>query len=88
MPPAGRPRPAASALDGFAAWLEIELDAAALAQPNPGRTTSLHRLNRAEYRNVIRDLLALDAAVDHLLPADDSSYGFDNIDCPCASLSR
>ena len=79
MPPAGRPRPAASAIEGFATWLETELDAAALAHPNPGRTVSLHRLNRAEYRNVIRDLLAVDVAVDHLLPADDSSYGFDNM---------
>src|SRR5207302_11177986 len=63
----------------FVTWLESELDSAALAHPNPGRTESLHRLNRAEYKNVIRDLLGLDVDVDALLPADDASYGFDNI---------
>ena len=47
--------------------------------PNPGRTETFHRLNRAEYHNAIRDLLALDIDVAALLPADDASYGFDNI---------
>ena len=56
-----------------------ELDRAAAASPNPGRTETFHRLNRAEYHNAIRDLLALDMDVADLLPADDSSYGFDNI---------
>ncbi len=79
MPPAGRPRPEGGALDELAAWLETELDVAALINPNPGRTATLHRLNRAEYRNVVRDLLAVDVQVEDLLPADDSSYGFDNI---------
>ena len=55
------------------------LDRVAAARPDPGRTAPLHRLNRAEYRNAVRDLLALEVDVDALLPADDSSYGFDNI---------
>lgn len=79
MPPAGAPRPAPQTLEGFTAWLESELDRAAAADPNPGRTEPLHRLNRAEYRNAVRDLLHLDVDVSSLLPSDDSSYGFDNI---------
>ena len=79
MPPAGRPRPNQAATLDFAAWLEGELDRVAAASPDPGRTAPLHRLNRAEYRNAVRDLLALEVDVDALLPADDSSYGFDNI---------
>jgi hypothetical protein len=79
MPPVGEPRPPAEASFELAAWLETELDAAAAANPNPGRTEPFHRLNRAEYRNAIRDLLHLDVEVAELLPADDSSYGFDNI---------
>ena len=79
MPPAGRPRPDKAAHDGFAAWLETELDRAAAAQPNPGRTEPFHRLNRAEYQNAVRDLLDLDLDVASLLPADDVSAGFDNI---------
>ena len=79
MPPAGRPRPNQAATLDFAAWLEGELDRVAAASPDPGRTAPLHRLNRAEYRNAVRDLLALEVDVDALLPAGDSSYGFDNI---------
>ena len=79
MPPVGRPRPDKPTYDGFAAWIETELDRAAAAHPNPGRTEAFHRLNRTEYRNVIRDLLALDVDVAELLPADDGSYGFDNV---------
>jgi mono/diheme cytochrome c family protein len=79
MPPAGMPRPDRATLDGLAGWLEGRLDLAAAANPNPGRTESLHRLNRSEYRNAIRDLLGLDLDVSPLLPPDDSSYGFDNI---------
>ena len=79
MPPVGRPRPDQQAYDGFVTWLEGQLDTAAAKNPNAGRTESLHRLNRAEYRNAVRDLLAVDAEVTELLPADDSSYGFDNI---------
>ncbi len=75
MPPAGMPRPDEATYDSLANYLEAELDGAA---PNPGRPV-LHRLNRAEYTNAIRDLLALDIDGASLLPADDSGYGFDNI---------
>ena len=78
MPPAGRPRPEASTTTTLAGWLETALDREARANPNPG-APAIHRLNRAEYRNAVRDLLGLD--LDHArdLPADDSGYGFDNI---------
>ena len=79
MPPAGRPRPDKQMQDAFVVWLETQLDQAAAAHPNPGRTDTFHRLNRAEYRNAVRDLLGLDIDVASLLPADDASYGFDNI---------
>ena len=79
MPPAGRPRPDAVAADALASWLETEIDRAAAAHPNPGRTEPLHRLNRTEYQNAIRDLLALDVDAAALVPADDQSYGFDNV---------
>ncbi len=79
MPPAGRRRPDQATLDEFRFWLETELDGAAEARPNPGRTATFHRLNRAEYRNAIRDLLALEIEVDDFLPADDAGFGFDNI---------
>ena len=79
MPPAGRPRPDVSASEGFVSGVETGLDAVAAARPNPGRTQAFHRLNRAEYRNAVRDLLHLDIDVDELLPADDASFGFDNI---------
>lgn len=79
MPPAGLPRPDRAAHEALIDWLETDLDAAAAARPDPGRTEPFHRLNRAEYRNVIRDLLALDIDVSSLLPSDDASYGFDNM---------
>jgi hypothetical protein len=79
MPPAGRPRPEKASHDRFLAWIEDRLDRAAAAHPNPGRTETVHRLNRTEYRNAIRDLLHLDVDVAALLPPDDGSYGFDNI---------
>ena len=79
MPPQPRPRPDEATYAWFITRLEAKLDAAAAADPNPGRTEAFHRLNRTEYRNVIRDLLALDVDVSELLPADDGSYGFDNI---------
>ena len=79
MPPAPRPRPDEATYASFIGWLESELDASAVSDPNPGRTETFHRLNRAEYRNVIHDLLGLDIDVAELLPADDGSYGFDNI---------
>lgn len=76
MPPPGLPRDA-QALARLVTYLETKLDAAAAANVNPGRKT-LHRLNRAEYANAIRDLLALEIDVTQLLPPDDESYGFDN----------
>src|SRR5579875_2008154 len=78
MPPSGMPRPDRATLDAFRHKLEAELDQAAAANPNPG-TVGLHRLNRSEYANAIRDLLALDIDASTLLPSDDSSEGFDNI---------
>ncbi|HZM62013.1 MAG TPA: DUF1592 domain-containing protein [Vicinamibacterales bacterium] len=78
MPPQGARHPGEATMHGLIAWLEAELDRAADARPDPGRPL-LHRLNRAEYRNAIRDLLALDVDVTTLLPPDDSAYGFDNI---------
>ena len=79
MPPAGLPRPDKSASDSLASWLENEIDQAAAAHPNPGRKAPFHRLNRAEYQNVIRDLLSVEIDVAALLPPDDAGYGFDNI---------
>ena len=79
MPPAGVPHPDKPARAAFLGWLESELDRVASARPNPGRTEPFHRLNRTEYRNAVRDLLALDLDVSSMLPADDASYGFDNI---------
>ncbi|HEY6509868.1 MAG TPA: DUF1592 domain-containing protein [Vicinamibacterales bacterium] len=78
MPPSGARRPARATLDAFAGSLEAVIDRAAAAHPNPGRTP-LHRVNRVEYANAIRDLLALDVDAATLLPADDSSHGFDNL---------
>ena len=77
MPPPRRPRPADETYDRFAVWLETELDGAAAARPDPGRPT-IHRLNRLEYRNAVRDLLGLAVDVDTMLPADDLAFGFDN----------
>ena len=79
MPPAGRPRPTEAAYDGLVAQLETSLDRVAAANPDPGRTDTFRRLNRTEYQNAIRDLLALEVDVETLLPSDDSSHGFDNI---------
>jgi mono/diheme cytochrome c family protein len=79
MPPPDRPRPDQSTLKHLLSYLETSLDRAADAKPDPGRTEALHRLNRAEYRNAVRDLLALDIDVSAMLSADDVSYGFDNI---------
>jgi mono/diheme cytochrome c family protein len=77
MPPEGAPKPAAAARDAFTTALEADLDRAAGRRLDPG-APALHRLNRAEYANVIRDLLALDVDVSALLPPDDSAAGFDN----------
>jgi mono/diheme cytochrome c family protein len=79
MPPPGRPRPDAATYHAVAASLENDIDRAWAANPNPGRITTVHRLNRAEYRNAIRDLFALDLDVKSLLPGDDTADGsFDN----------
>src|SRR3954468_13684909 len=79
MPPPGLPRPDEATYNAEAAALETALDRAAVATPNPGRTATLRRLTRTEYQNAIRDLLALDVDVTSLLPADEASYGFDNV---------
>jgi mono/diheme cytochrome c family protein len=78
MPPSGAPRPARPAIDTFVASLQTHIDRAAAAKPFAG-TPALHRLNRAEYSNAVRDLLALDVDAASLLPPDDSAAGFDNI---------
>jgi mono/diheme cytochrome c family protein len=78
MPPSGAPRPARTAIDAFVTGLQAEIDRAAAARPFAG-TPALHRLNRAEYGNAIRDLLALEVDASALLPPDDSAAGFDNI---------
>jgi hypothetical protein len=78
MPPAGNPRPPRAVLEGFATELATRLDEAAGPHPFPGRT-SLHRLNRTEYANVIHDLLAFEVDASTLLPADDAAEGFDNL---------
>jgi mono/diheme cytochrome c family protein len=78
MPPQGMPRPDQASVDELVVSLQTSLDRAALAKPNPGRA-SVHRLNRTEYANAIRDLLALNVDATSLLPSDDENYGFDNI---------
>ena len=78
MPPAGAKRPERGSLDAFAKSIEEAIDHFAASNPNPGRAP-LHRMNRVEYANAIRDLLALEVDSTTLLPADDSSHGFDNI---------
>jgi hypothetical protein len=77
MPPAGMPRPTPAVLNGFVAHLENTIDKATFAAP-PLRRATLHRLNRAEYGNVIRDLLGVELDMSTLLPPDDEAYGFDN----------
>ncbi len=91
MPPAGLPRPAEAEYRTALATLTSELDQSAALAPNPGRTPTFRRLNRTEYRNAIRDLLALDVNVGNLLPGDQASHGFDNItvsDLPPLLLER
>ena len=78
MPPVGMPRPDEATSAGFTSWLEKQLNANATAHPNPG-APAIHRMNRLEYGNTIRDLLGLEVDVNALLPGDDSGYGFDNI---------
>ncbi len=78
MPPDGAPKPPDAVRETFTAALETSLDRAATRQVDPG-APALHRLNRTEYANVVRDLLALDVDVSALLPPDDAAAGFDNI---------
>ncbi len=91
MPPPNMPQPAKDDRHALVTWLETELDAASIARPNPGRTETLRRLNRTEYQNSIRDLLALDIDGASLLPPDESGHGFDNVtvgDLPPTLLDR
>ena len=79
MPPAGRPRPDAATYRAVASALEDDIDRVWAASPNPGRINAVHRLNRTEYQNAIRDLFALDIDVRSLLPGDETADGsFDN----------
>src|SRR5215471_5055794 len=78
MPPPGAARPAVADAQALASYLETTLDKAAAANPNPG-SVRIHRLNRAEYANAMRDLFGLDVDMSTLLPNDDISEGFDNI---------
>ena len=78
MPPPGMPRPDAKTSADFTRWLASALDQSAAVHVNPGRAT-IHRLNRAEYSNAVRDLLGLDINAGAMLPQDDTGYGFDNI---------
>jgi mono/diheme cytochrome c family protein len=77
MPPPGMRRPDNATYDAVSSWLEQELDRAALSRPNPGRPADLHRLNRGEYANAIRDLLGIDVDAAALLPPDTQAFGFD-----------
>ena len=78
MPPPAAPQPDPATRAELISWLTTTLDRAAAEKPNPGRPV-LHRLNRAEYANAVRDLLALEVDPSTLLPPDDSAYGFDNV---------
>src|SRR5262245_30501254 len=76
MPPVNMKRPDPATMEGLIRWMENELDKGSVARlPAPG----LHRLNRTEYANAIRDLLALEVDATKFLPSDDSTRGFDNI---------
>jgi mono/diheme cytochrome c family protein len=78
MPPPGKPRPARAQIESLSRFLETRLDDSWKQHPMPG-TKTLHRLNRNEYANAIRDLLRLDVDASTLLPADDAAEGFDNM---------
>ena len=91
MPPADVNRPEESEYKAALTALEQNLDSAAAKHPQPGRTDSIRRLNRTEYHNAIRDLLAMDVDVHAILPADESGHGFDNVtvsDLPPMLLNR
>jgi hypothetical protein len=78
MPPPGLRRPDNSTYDKVADWLESEIDRAAAAHVNPGRSASLHRLNRAEYANAVRDLIGVEVDAQAMLPPDEQAFGFEN----------
>jgi cytochrome c5 len=91
MPPSNVQQPSQDDRRALLTWLETSLDAASAARPNPGRTDTLRRLNRTEYQNAVRDLLALDIDAASLLPPDESGHGFDNVtvgDLPPTLLDR
>ena len=77
MPPSNMPRPDNATYDAVATWLETELDRAATARPDPGRPAALHRLNRTEYANAVRDLLGVEIDSTSMLPPDAQAHGFD-----------
>ncbi|MEI8020000.1 MAG: DUF1592 domain-containing protein, partial [Schlesneria sp.] len=79
MPPKESPRPTERDFDAAITFLATSLDTVAQKSPNPGRTETFRRLNRSEYQNTIRDLLGLEVDITSLLPADESSHGFDNV---------
>ncbi len=78
MPPPGIRRPDNATYDSVAGWLESEIDHAAAARVNPGRAPNLHRLNRVEYANAVRDLLGVEVDAETVLPPDEQAFGFDN----------
>jgi mono/diheme cytochrome c family protein len=78
MPPPGIKRPDNATYDKVATFLESEIDRAATAHANPGRTAPLHRLNRAEYSNAVRDLIAVEVDANAVLPPDEQAFGFEN----------
>ena len=77
MPPTGIRRPDNATYDAVAGWLESELDRASAAHVNPGRPADLHRLNRTEYANAVRDLIGIEVDAPAMLPPDEQAYGFD-----------
>jgi hypothetical protein len=77
MPPPRLPRPDNATYDAVATWLESEIDRAAAAHVNPGHPASLHRLNRTEYANAVRDLIGVDVDAEAILPPDEQAFGFD-----------
>jgi mono/diheme cytochrome c family protein len=78
MPPPKLPRPDNATYDKVASYLESEIDRVASAHVNPGHPASLHRLNRAEYANAVRDLIAVDVDPQAMLPPDAQAFGFEN----------
>jgi len=92
MPPPGMPHPDNATYDAVADWLEAGIDRAAAAKVNPGRTASLHRLNRAEYANAVRDLVGVEVDAQAMLPPDEQAFGFENnaeaLSIPPALLDR